>query len=58
MNEFNKALINAEIEKQTKDQIKKAKAKYIKDLIAEGIDKQMAKIMADVDFEYGIVKAM
>lgn len=58
MNKFEKALINAEVEKQTKDQIKKAKAKYIKDLISQGIDKQMAKIMADVNFEYGIVNAM
>lgn len=58
MEMFNEALINAEIEKQTKATVRKAKAQYIKELVAEGIDKQLATVMANVEFEYGIVKAM
>ena len=58
MNEFEKALINAEVEKQTKDTIKKAKKAYIADLMAQGIDKMIAKVMADTFFEYGIVQAI
>ena len=58
MTKFEQAIINAEIEKQTKTAERNAKKKYIADLMAEGIDKQLAKIMADVDFEYGLVKAL
>ena len=58
MEMFNEALINAEIEKQTKAATRKAKAQYIKELVAAGIDKQLATVMANVEFEYGIVKAM
>lgn len=35
---------------------KKAKAAYKKELIAQGVDKATAEIMAKVFVEYGIVK--
>ena len=58
MNKFNKALVNAEIEKQNKEAKKNAKRAYINDLVKQGIDKEMAKVMANTFFEYGLVKAM
>ena len=35
---------------------KKAQKAYEKDLIKQGIDPQIAKVMASVDITYGIVK--
>lgn len=29
-----------------------------KDLIAEGVDKEIAKVMAKVEFEYGLIKVV
>ena len=58
MKTFEQALINAELEKQEKAKARKAKAAYIADLTAQGIDKTMAKIMADAFFESGLVKAL
>jgi hypothetical protein len=58
MSNFEKALINAEIEKQNKTKVKAAKKAYIADLVKMGIDKTIAKAMADANFEYGIVTAM
>lgn len=58
MNKFNEALVNAEIEKQNKEAKKVAKKAYINDLVKQGIDKEMAKIMANTFFEYGIMKAL
>lgn len=58
MNNFEKALINAEIAEQEKKKLKAAKKAYIADLVAQGIDKMIAKVMADTFFENGIVKAM
>lgn len=58
MNKFNEALMMAELEKQNKQKEAKAKKAYIADLVAQGIDKTIAKVMADTFFEYGIVTAM
>ena len=58
MNKFNEALVNAEIEKQNNEAKKVSKKAYINDLVKQGIDKEMAKIMANTFFEYGIVKAL
>lgn len=58
MTTFTEALINTEIEQQNKQKEKNAKKAYIADLVAMGIDKEMAKIMAKTFFESGIVKAM
>lgn len=35
---------------------REAKKAYEKDLIAQGIDPEIAKVMASVDVSYGIVK--
>ena len=58
MNKFNEALVNAEIEKQNNEAKKVSKKAYINDLVKQGIDKEMAKIMANTFFEYGVVKAL
>lgn len=58
MDLFSQALTNAEIERQNKEELKKAKQAYIKELIKIGIDKATAKTMANVEFEYGLKKAM
>ena len=58
MNKFSEALVNAEIEKQNRENKKNAKKAYINDLVKQGIDKEIAKVMAKTFFEYGIVKAM
>ena len=58
MKAFETAMINVEVEKQNRSAQKAAKKAYINDLMKEGVDKEMAKIMADAMFEYGIVKAM
>ena len=58
MNKFNEALANAEIEKQNRENKKNAKKAYINDLVKQGIDKEIAKVMANTFFEYGIVKSM
>lgn len=58
MKAFETATINAEVEKQNRAAQKAAKKAYINDLMKEGVDEEMAKIMADAMFEYGIVKAV
>ena len=58
MKAFETATINAEVEKQNRAAQKAAKKAYINDLMKEGVDKEMAKIMADAMFEYGTVKAV
>lgn len=58
MNKFNEALVIAAAEEQKKQKEKNAKKAYIADLIAQGIDKTIAKAMADTFFEYGIVSAL
>ena len=58
MKKFNEALINAEVEKQDKEKVRKAKKQYLKDLLAQGIDKETAKVMVQIDFEYGLVNAL
>ena len=58
MNKFNEALVIAAAEEQKKQKEKNAKKAYIADLIAQGIDKTIAKVMADTFFEYGIVSAL
>lgn len=58
MKVFNKALANAEMEQQAKAKEKAAKKAYIADLVKQGIDKETAKIMANVNFEYGLIKAI
>ncbi len=59
---FNEALHNANIrhaiETQKKDKVKKAKKAYMDDLVKQGVDKETAKTMAKVFFEYGIVKPL
>ena len=58
MEVFNKALANAEMEQQAKANEKAAKKAQIADLVKQGIDKELAKVMANVSFEYGLVKAL
>lgn len=58
INGFNEVLARAEIIEQTRAKEKAAKKAYIKDLIAQGIDKAIAKALADAEFEYGLVKAL
>lgn len=58
MTKFEEALVNAEIKEQDKAKIKNSKKAYINDLVKQGVDKEMAKTLANVFFEYGIVSAM
>lgn len=58
MEVFNKALANVEMEQQAKAKEKAAKKAYIADLVKQGIDKELAKVMANVSFEYGLAKAI
>ena len=58
MTKFEEALVNAEIKEQDKAKIKNSKKAYINDLVKQGVDKEMAKTLASVFFEYGIVNAM
>lgn len=58
MNVFNVALAIADMEYQEKQKVKNAKKTYIADLVAMGIDKEMAKTMAKTFFESGLVKAL
>lgn len=58
MTKFEEALVNAEIKEQDKAKIKTSKKAYINDLVKQGVDKEMAKTLANVFFEYGIVNAM
>lgn len=58
MTRFEEALMNAEIEKQNKAAERKAKKAYIEDLVKRGVDRETAKVMAQVGFEYGLIKAM
>ncbi len=58
MEVFNNALANAEMAQQAKAKEKAAKKAYIADLVKQGIDKELAKVMANVEFEYGLVKAL
>ncbi len=58
MKAFETAMINAEVAKQNRAAQKAAKKAYINDLVKAGVDRELAKIMADAMFEYGIVKAM
>lgn len=55
---FDKAFINAEIDHQNKAKEKAAKKAYIADLVKQGVDKEIAKIMAKTFFENGIVRAL
>lgn len=55
---FNEALVNAEARKQGKEKEKKAKRSYINDLIKSGVDPEIAKVMASVNFEYRLIKAL
>ena len=55
---FERAMMNAEIETQNKVAQRQAKKAYIEDLVKQGVDREVAKVMAQVNFEYGIVKAM
>lgn len=45
-----------EIIRQNKEALKKAKQSYYKDLIKQGIDKDIAKTMVKVEFDYNIKK--
>ena len=58
MTKFEEALVNAEIKEQDKAKIKTSKKAYINDLVKQGVDKEMAKTLANVFLEYGIVNAM
>lgn len=58
MTQFDKAMVNAEIQKQNKAAERKAKKAYIEDLVKQGLDRQVAEVMAQVNFEYGLVKTM
>ena len=58
MTKFEEALVNAEIKEQDKAKIKNSKKAYINDLVKQGVDKEIAKTLANVFFEYGIVNAM
>lgn len=58
VNGFEEALAMAEIKEQRKANIKNAKKAYIADLMAQGLDRAIAKALADAEFEYGLVKAM
>ena len=58
VNGFEEALVMAEIKEQKKANIKNAKKAYIADLMAQGLDRAIAKALADAEFEYGLVKAM
>lgn len=58
MTKFEEALVNAEIKDHDKAKIKTSKIAYINDLVKQGVDKEMAKTLASVFFEYGIVNAM
>lgn len=59
---FNEALQKADIhhaiEKTKKDKVKAGKKAYIDDLVKQGVDKETAKTIANVFFEYGIVKPL
>ena len=55
---FTEALVNAEIEAQNKAKTKNAKKAYIADLVKQGVDKEIAKVMANTFFEFGLVNAM
>ena len=58
MNIFQEAMVNVEIERQSKEASQKARKAYIKKLMSEGIDKMMAEVMADSFMACGIIKAM
>ena len=58
MTKCEEALMNAEIEKQNKAAERKAKKAYIENLVKQGIDRTVAEVMAQVGFEYELVKAM
>lgn len=58
MSKFEQALINAEVAEQETKKVKAAKKAYVADLVAQGVDKMIAKIMADTFFENGMVKAI
>ena len=58
INGFNEVLARAEIIEQKKAKEKDAKKAYIKELIAQGLDKTIAKALADAEFKYGLVKAL
>lgn len=53
---FEKALINAEIEKQDKNKEYVAMKAYKKELIKQGIDKDVADVMCKTFFDYDILK--
>ena len=53
---FEKALINAEIEKQNKNKKYKAMRAYREELIKQGIDKEVADVMSKTFFDYGLIK--
>ena len=58
MPKFADALVHAELKDHDKAKIKTSKKAYINDLVKQGVDKEMAKTLASVFFEYGIVNAM
>lgn len=58
MSRFEEAFAIAEMREQEKATQKKAKKAYIADLVAQGVDKAMAKIMADAFFASGMLKAI
>jgi len=46
---------NKEIKKMTKAE-RKVFNERVKEMVAQGVDKEMAKILARVEVEYGIIK--
>lgn len=58
MTNFQKAMVEVEIERQNKEAQKKAKKAYVKELMAQGVDKTMAEVMAKSFMECGLIKAM
>lgn len=50
--------VAADTEAKIRAKVAAAKKAYIVDLIAKGIDPEFAKVFADVNFKYGLVKPL